>query len=73
MEKFQHDPDGYNEVTCSDCGGTECKKQLPFAYNRTWLDAKDMYRDKIAPDARRIAENINKGKDNDFFDIYGDN
>lgn len=73
IEKFQHDSDGYEEVICSECEGTECEKQMPFAYNRTWLNSKDMVTEKIGPDARRIMDNMNKGKDRDFFDIYGDN
>jgi len=61
------------EVVCTECEGTNCERQMPFAYNRTWLNAKDMVKEKIGPDARRIMDNMNKGKDRDFFDIYGDN
>jgi len=72
MEKFQHNAeDGY--ITCSECSSINCEKQMPFAHNRVWLEAKDMIKEKIGPDARRIMDNMNKGKDSDFFDIYGDN
>jgi len=72
MEKFQHKPTDVLEITCEECGTPECEKQLPFAHHRVWLEAKDLYKDKIAPDAKRIMDNMKKGKDNDFFDIYGD-
>jgi len=72
MEKFQHDIEDI-DVACFDCEGTECEKQMPFAYNRTWLNANDMLKEEIGPDAKRISDNMKKGKDSDFFDIYGDN
>lgn len=73
MEKFQHRPGDVLEVVCEECESTECEKQLPFAHHRVWLDAKDMINEKIAPDAKRIMDNMKKGNDKDFFDIYGDN
>lgn len=73
MEKFQHSSDGYDlEIICEKCQSTECEKQLPFAHNRIWLDAKEMLEEKIGPDARRIMDNMRKGSDKAFSDIYGD-
>lgn len=72
MEKFQHDTED-RHIICTECDGVNCKKQMPFAYNRTWLDAKEMIKEKIGPDAKRIMDNMKKGSDSDFSDIYGDN
>ena len=73
VEKFQHDAEEDIEVMCPECEGTNCERQMPFAHGRTWLNAKDMIKEKIGPDAKRIMDNMNRGKDKDFFDIYGDN
>ena len=72
MEKFQHNSDDVLDVVCDECQNTECEKQLPFSHNRVWLDSKDLLKEKIGPDARRIMDNMKKGKSKDFFDIYGD-
>lgn len=71
IEKFQYKPSDVIEIICERCG-SQCEKQLPFAYSRVWLDAKSMYDNKIAPDAKRIMDNMANGKDGDFIDIYGD-
>jgi len=73
VEKFQHNAEDILEIICEECGSKGCEKQLPFANSRVWLDAKELYNEKIAPDARRIMDNMKKDKDNAFFDIYGDN
>lgn len=70
VEKFQHNSEDI-EVICQNCGHN-CEKQMPFSHNRTWLDAKEYLKEKILPDADRIKSNIAKGKDKDFFDLYGD-
>ena len=70
MEKFQHDPD--DEVVCPECESENCERQFGSTHNRTWLDAKDMLKEKIAPDAKRMMDNMRKGKDKEFFDVYGD-
>lgn len=71
VERFQHNSEEDLEITCEECG-EKCVKQLPFTHTRVWLEAKDFYKEKIAPDAKKIMDNINRGKDKDFFDIYGD-
>lgn len=72
MEKFQHDGGEVLEIECENCKSTNCEKLMPFAHNRVWLDSKELYNQKIAPDAKRIMDNMKKGNDSDFFDIYGD-
>jgi hypothetical protein len=72
MEKFQHNSNDNIEIVCDVCHSTECEKQPTFARNRTWLNANDMLKEKIGPDAQRIMDNMRKGSDNDFSDIYGD-
>jgi len=72
VEKFQHNSKEVLEIECEECGEAGCEKQLPFAHHRVWLDAKELYDQKIAPDAKRIMDNMKKGKDSDFSDIYGD-
>lgn len=72
MEKFQHNSDDELKIACEECQNTDCERQLSFVHNRVWLEAKDLLKDKIGPDAKRIMDNMKKGKDKDFFDIYGD-
>ena len=72
MEKFQHNSNEDIEVECEACQSNNCEKQPSFARNRVWLDAKDMFKDKIGPDAKRIMDNMRRGSDKDFSDIYGD-
>jgi len=72
VEKFQHKPTDVLEIECENCGEAVCEKQLPFARHRVWLEASELVKQKIGPDAKRIMDNMKKGKDNDFSDIYGD-
>ena len=71
MEKFLHNIEEY-EAICEECGSIKCERQFSLCGNRVWLDAKDMYDQKIAPDAKRIMDKMGKGNSSDFFDIYGD-
>lgn len=72
MEKFQHNSTAVLEIKCEECGAEGCEKQLPFTHTRVWLEARDFLKEKIGPDAKRIMDNMKKGKNKDFFDIYGD-
>jgi len=72
MEVFQHEPDELEDLECEECGECDCSKLLSDWNNRTWLEAKDMMRDKIIPEARKAREDLRKGKDSAFLDIYGD-
>lgn len=69
VEKFQHN--SAEEVLCEECG-TKCKKVFASTKNRVWLDARATYNEQIKPDAERIMKNMNKGRDKEFFDIYGE-
>lgn len=72
VEKFQKGKDP-PEITCSECECTDFTKLFSgVCGNRVWLEAKDFYKDKIAPDANRIMSEMRKGKDKHFFDIYGE-
>ena len=71
MEKLQKGTDP-PEITCSECEGSEFKKLFSACGNRVWLDSKELYNQKIAPDAQRIMDEMKKGKDKHFFDIYGE-
>lgn len=72
VEKFQHNPKETLEIICEECGAADCEKQLPFTHSRVWLEAKEFYKQKIGPDAKRIVDEMKQGKDNNFLDIYGD-
>lgn len=71
MEKFMHAP-ADNEIECEKCGDKHCIRHFPIVSTRVWQEAKEFYRDKIAPDAKRIVNNINRGRDKDFLDVCGD-
>jgi len=71
LEKFQRGKDP-PEITCPECECTEFKKLLSAWNNRTWLSAKDLYNQKIAPDADRIRKEMGQGKDKHFLDLYGE-
>ena len=71
MEKFVHNTDEY-KVECEECGSDDCERQFSICGTRVWLEAKDLYDQKIAPDAKRIQDNMKKGNNKEFFDIYGD-
>lgn len=72
MEKFQHNIAEEKAVECDECQHPECERQVAFAHNRVWLEAKDLYKEKIGPDAKRIMDNMKKGSSKEFLDIYGD-
>ena len=72
MEVFQHNSDELDDLECAECGSDECSKLLSDWNNRTWLEAKDMLREKILPEARKVREELSRGKDSTFLDIYGD-
>lgn len=71
VEKIQRGKD-LPEITCSECEKQEFKKLLSTFRNRTWLDATELIKQKIAPDAERIKREMRKGNDNHFSDIYGE-
>lgn len=72
MEKFQHNGADTLELKCPECGCEVCEKMMPFFNNRVWLDAKDMLKERIEPEAKQIMDKMRKGKDKAFFDIYGE-
>lgn len=72
VEKFQHNSSEDLEIKCEVCEDEMCVKQISCIRSRTWLNAKDMYNNKIRPDAERIVDKVSKGSDKDFFDICGD-
>ena len=71
VEKFRNSPNKDDELLCEECEGV-CERQFSVAANRVWLDSKDLYNDKIKPDAERIMKKMKSGRDKEFFDIYGD-
>lgn len=71
VEKFQHSAKSEPKLTCS-CGHTEFVRLMPGTQNRVVLNARDNLNQKILPDAQRIQNDISKGKDSAFLDIYGE-
>jgi len=71
VEKFQHKSNVVVEITC-ECGNKEFSKVFGKVNNRTYLNANDLLNKKINPDVERIRNNMGKGKDKDFLDIYGE-
>jgi putative FmdB family regulatory protein len=71
VEKFRNKSEMDDELLCEECSGV-CERQFSVVGNRVWLDAKDLYNQKIKTDAENIMKKIKSGKDKDFFDIYGD-
>jgi putative FmdB family regulatory protein len=71
VEKFMHRGVDKVDITC-ECGNKEFTKLFGNINSRTYLNSKDLLNNKINPDIERIRRNINKGKDKDFLDIYGD-
>ena len=71
IEKFLHKATDEIELTC-ECGNSNFARVFGDIRNRTYLNAKDLLNNKINPDIERIRNNINKGKDRDFLDIYGE-
>lgn len=71
LEKFQRGKDT-PEIICPECDNTEFSKLLSACNNRVRLNAKEFYSRKIAPDAKRIRNEISKGKDKHFLDLYGE-
>jgi len=70
VEKFQRGKTT-PELTC-ECGHEEFEK-LPASWkNMTQLNSRDLYDQKIAPDARRILNDVKGGNDNTFLDVYGE-
>lgn len=70
IEKFQSGEDE-PEIVCSECGSEDFKKVFGAWNNRKWLSAKEMYTQKIGPDAQRIMKEMSRN-DNHFSDIYGE-
>jgi len=60
------------EVMCEKCK-EKCERQMNMHKNRTQLDAKVLYNDKIMPEVRRISKEIDKEKESTMFDICGEN
>lgn len=73
MEKFRHKSERDEEIACSECESVDCERLFAVVGNRVWLEAKDLYNQKIKPDAERMMKNMKKGKNKEFFDIYGEN
>ena len=71
VEKFQHNAKTEPKITCS-CGHTEFERLMPGTQNRVQLSARDNLHQKILPDAQRIQNDMSKGKDSAFLDIYGE-
>lgn len=72
IEKFQHKASEKPELMCKECGGREFERLFSSHHNRTIMNAKETYAQKIKPDINRISNEINKGKDKTFLDIYGE-
>ena len=72
IEKFRHNAKEELELECEVCGEADYERQFSATKNRVWLDAKALYKDKIAPDAKRIMDKMKKGGDKEFFDVYGE-
>lgn len=72
VEKFVHSADAELEVICEECNSLEFEKVIGSVFNRTWLNAKDSFNNRITPEVERISKNISEGNDNDFLDIAGD-
>ena len=70
IEKFQRGEDS-PDIICPECQGNDFKKLLSVSKNRVWLNSRDFYNQKIAPDAKRIMKKMGK-KDNHFLDVYGE-
>lgn len=68
MQKGEDQPD----IECPECGDVEFKKLMSAWKNRKKLDSKELYSQKIAPDAKRIMKEMS-GSDKHFMDIYGNN
>jgi len=71
-ERFFHKISEDTEILCEKCN-SKCDRQFSQSKTDTVLDAKDMLSQQIIPDAKRMVDNVKKGKDSDFADIYGDN
>jgi putative FmdB family regulatory protein len=69
IEKFLHSAD--IKIECGECG-EECNRIFGEIHSRKRMDAKELFAEKIQPDAEKIMDNIGCGKDEDFLDIYGD-
>ena len=64
--------DGYQDVICEECGAV-CKRLFSMCGNRTRLNAKDFYNEKILPGVKKFGDDLNSGNDDAFFDICGEN
>lgn len=71
IEKFIHLSDENVEILCGECGN-KCERQISICKNRTEIDAKTIYNEKIIPETKKIMDGMHDGNDSDFFDIYGD-
>lgn len=72
VEKFLHTSDSCVEIICEECDGEEFDRLIGVIHNRTWLNAKDCFNNRVSPDAERIRKNISQGNDKDFLDIAGE-
>lgn len=72
VEKFLHKLPENIEVICENCK-TTCDRQFSKSKTLTVLDARETLKQQILPDAKRMVDNISKGKDKDIVDVYGDN
>ena len=57
---------------CQFCGGSDVSRIISRTSGDVTKDAKTLYRDVIAPEARKIAERINNGDEDAAADILGD-
>lgn len=60
------------EVICEKCG-KKCERQFSIHRNRTELNAKTFYKEKILPDVKRISNELDSEKESTISDICGDN
>ena len=72
VEKFQHSAKAEPKLICAGCKATEFERLMPGTQNRVELNARDNLNQKILPDAQRIQNDMSKGKDSAFLDIYGE-
>lgn len=72
MELFVHNDD--DEIVCTECESKNCEKMVSAFNNRTWLNAKENFNERISPDVDRVQKEMSQGryKDSTFLDLYGD-
>ena len=71
IEKFQKGED-LPELICPECDGVEFKKVFSKWNNRKQREARELYNEKIVPDAKRIMREMKSGNNKHFLDVYGE-